>query len=386
MIGASRSIRRDPSVYRCDVSAPATPGVRALRVHFDAHQIGRHQTGNETYVRELLGELGRRPEVAVTALLEREAHASLGLPPGMARSRVPRQGLARLAVMAWEARRSHPDLLHAIYFAPPLAGVPTVLTVHDISFELHPESFSRSALLRDRVLVRDSARRARRVVTVSEASRRDLIERWRLPEDRVVAIHNGVGDAFLALPPRAIGSIEGRPLRILAVGTLQPRKNLLRLLAAAVRVARERQVHLRVVGPDGHQARIIREALAGATGVRVEIAGYLAQEDLPAEYEAADMLVYPSLYEGFGLPVVEAMATGLPVVTSTRGALPEVAGDAALLVDPLDEAALAAAITRLASDDELRRELSVHGRARAARFTWPDAAGRLIHVYQEACA
>lgn len=367
------------------MSAPFTQGARPLRVHFDAHHIGRRQTGNETYARELLGALGRRSEVVVTALLEHEAHASLGLPPGMSRSRVPRHGLARLAAMAWEARRSRPDLLHAIYFAPWLAGVPTVLTVHDISFELHPESFPRSALLRDRVLVRDSARRARRVVTVSEASRRDLIERWGLPDDRVVAIHNGVGGPFLALPSRAIEPIEGRPLRILAVGTLQPRKNLLRLLAAAVRVARDREVHLRVIGPDGHQARVIREALAGSTGVRVEIAGYVAQGSLPAEYEAADMLVYPSLYEGFGLPVVEAMATGLPVITSTRGALPEVAGDAALLVDPLDEVALAAAIVRLASDDELRRQLSTRGRARAVRFTWSAAAERLIEVYREAC-
>jgi glycosyltransferase involved in cell wall biosynthesis len=355
-----------------------------VRVLFDAHQVGRRQTGNETYVRSLLGELASRPDVAVTALLEPAAVHDPGLAGSMRRRKVPRSGVLRLAAMALLSRRLRPDVLHAIYFGPVLAGVPVVLTVHDISYEIHPQFFSRSSLLRDRILIRDSARRARVVVTVSETSRRDLIERYGLREDRVVAIPNGVSRRFLSQPPRPTASIGERPVRILAIGTLQPRKNLLRLLAAVRRVAAERPVHLRVVGPDGYQASVIRDALAGARDVAVDVVGFVSDEDLPTEYAAADMLVYPSLYEGFGLPVVEAMAMGLPVVTSTRGALPEVAGDAALIVDPLDEAAIAAAIARLTDDDELRRELVARGRERAKRYSWVDAADKHVAVYREA--
>jgi glycosyltransferase involved in cell wall biosynthesis len=218
---------------------------------------------------------------------------------------------------------------------------------------------------------------------VSETSRRDLIERYGLREDRVVAIPNGVAPRFTAQAPPSMEPIGDRPLRVLAIGTLQPRKNLLRLLDAVRQVGTHRPVALRVVGPDGYQAGVIRDALGDAGGVQVEVAGYVADEDLPAEYRAADMLVYPSLYEGFGLPVVEAMACGLPVVTSTKGSLPEVAGDAALIVDPLDEAAIAEAISRLAADDELRRDLSARGRERARRYTWAAAAARLVDVYRE---
>jgi glycosyltransferase involved in cell wall biosynthesis len=350
---------------------------------FDAHQLGRRQTGNETYVRELLPELATRPEIAVTALLEDPALEDPTLPPGIGRRRVPRSGVQRLAAMTRLCRRERPDLLHAIYFAPYLAATPMVVTVHDISYELYPEFFSRSPLLRDRLLVRDSARRARAVVTVSETSRRDLIEHYGLPEERVVAIPNGVAPRFLDAQAAAIEPIVDRPLRVLAIGTLQPRKNLLRLLAAVRRVAVERPVHLRVVGPDGHGAALIREALADAGDVQVDVAGYVAEEDLVREYTGADMLVYPSIYEGFGLPLVEAMACGLPVVTSTGGSLPEVAGDAALIVDPLDESAIADAIRRLADDPVLRRELSTRGRERARGFTWSAAAGRLVEVYAQ---
>ena len=176
--------------------------------------------------------------------------------------------------------------------------------------------------------------------------------------------------------------IGDRPVRVLALGTLQPRKNLTRLIAAVRTASSSRPIHLRVVGPDGYQAETIHQLLDGTA--EVEIAGYVTDDALVDEYGRADMLVYPSLYEGFGLPVVEAMACGLPVITSTGGSLPEIAGDAALIVDPLDERAIAEAILRLSGDDGLRCELSRKGRTRAQRFSWAESAERHIQVYREA--
>ena len=273
-------------------------------------------------------------------------------------------------------------MLHAIYFAPYLAGRPVVLTIHDISYELFPEFFSRVERMRGQMLIRDSARRARFVVTVSEASRRELIERYRLAEDRVIAIHNGVAQRFLDSPTPEVAPIGDRPVRVLALGALQPRKNLARSYGGPYGVEDATESSLRVVGPDGDQAEKIRQQLDGIA--EVEVAGYVTDDALVGEYGRADMLVYPSLYEGFGLPVVEAMACGLPVITSTGGSLPEVAGDAALIIDSLDEAAISDAILRLAGDDHLRRELSQRGRIRAQRFSWAESARRHVQVYREA--
>jgi glycosyltransferase involved in cell wall biosynthesis len=295
---------------------------------------------------------------------------------------VPRSGYLRLAAMSIASRQTRPDVVHAVYFAPYLAGAPVVLTVHDISYELHPEFFSRAERLRGRTLIRDGARRARFVITVSEASRRDLIDRYGVADDRVIAIHNGVDERFLETPEPAVDAIGDRPLRVLALGTLQPRKNLLRLVAAVKQAAVTRAIQMRVVGPDGYQAGSIRDALDGS--VDVDIVGYVTEETLVDQYTGADMLVYPSIYEGFGLPVIEAMACGVPVVTSTGGSLPEVVGDAAVIIDPLDVDAIAGAILRVGDDIELRRDLVRKGRARARQFSWAASAERHVEVYRAA--
>jgi glycosyltransferase involved in cell wall biosynthesis len=349
-----------------------------VRVLLDAHQLGRRQTGNETYVRELLTSLRAFPEVEVLAAVEGDPHPTGPLASPVRLRRVPRNGLARLAALSLVAHGARVDLLHAVYFLPAFVGRPSVVTIHDISFERHPEFFSRRSLLRDRVLIRDAARRANRVITVSETSRRDLIELWRVPPERVVAIYNGVDEIF-GPGPDAPEEDSLDPLRVLAVGTLQPRKNLGRLLDAVAIVARNRRVLLRVVGPDGYQAQAIRARLAGRA--EVEVLGYVDRAALADEYRHAHLLAYPSLYEGFGLPVLEAMASGTPVVTTTGGSLPEVAGDAALIVDPLDISAFATAIERVADDGALRAELRSRGLARARAFSWATSARRHVETY-----
>ena len=355
---------------------------KVVKVLFDAHQLGRRQTGNETYVRELLGVLGRRSDLEIVAAVESRVGPELVAQPRVIFQRVPRHGALRLAAMAIIARRSAVDLVHAIYFAPAFSGRPLIVTIHDISYEIYPEFFSRGALLRNRLLIRDSARRARMVVTDSETSRRDIIERYHLSEDRVVAIPIGASRRYLERKPPPLAPIGDRPVRVLVVGNLQPRKNLVRLLGAVRRVAATRAVSLRVIGPDGYQAHEIRRALRDSAAV--EIVGYVDDARLAEEYARADVFAYPSIYEGFGLPVLEAMASGVPVVTTTGGSLPEVAGDAALIVDPFDETAMADAILRLAADADLRRHLRDLGRARAAQFSWERAAARLVDVYRDA--
>jgi glycosyltransferase involved in cell wall biosynthesis len=348
-------------------------------VLFDAHQIGTGQAGNETYARELLGALRGCAELEVLALAHRGTRdAVLGAPVRV--RRVPRNGWLRLVSMGILGRRRDVDVVHSMYYQPPLTGRPTVVSIHDVSFERFPEFFSRRQLVKNRLLIREAARRASMVVTISHHARREIVELYGVDPDRVAVVPGGVARAFLAATSAENYRAAGDPLRILSVGTLEPRKNLLRLIEAVDRVRRNRPVQLRVVGPAGHQAREIRARLGERSDV--QLLGYVSERALVDEYRSADIFAYPSVYEGFGLPVVEAMACGTPVMTSSGGSLPEVAGDAALVVNPNDVDGMAAALDRLGSDESLRQELRRRGLARAAEFSWEASARELAEVYR----
>jgi glycosyltransferase involved in cell wall biosynthesis len=359
-----------------DTTDPRSPLIRVL---FDAHQLGRQQTGNETYVREVLGRLGQEPDLEIVAGVEAGESASDRLGAEIRKRRVPRQGLLRLAALTLLARQEQVDVVHAIYFAPPATGRRSVVTIHDISFEKYPEFFSRGALVRDKLLIRASVRSATRVITVSETSKRDIVETYDVSPDRVVAIPNGVSPLYNAAPTWR--AFEGdRPFRILAVGSLEPRKNLTRLVDAVASLTSELRVELRVVGPDGYKAELIRQRLGGVA--EATVSGWLAEDELAEEYRRADVFAYPSLYEGFGLPILEAMASGTPVVASNRGAIPEVAGDAAILVDPLDVDALSGALRQVALEQSVARRLRERGLERAKQFTWERSASAHAEVYR----
>lgn len=352
-----------------------------MKVLFDAHQLGRRQTGNETYVRELLPHLCATEGIDVTAVVENPVATEYVRTVGAEPYSVAGSGWARLVALGVAARRRRMDLVHSIYYLPPGMRRATVVTIHDISFEMHPEFFRRADLLRNRTLVRLAARLATIVVTVSEASRGDIVERYGIDPARVIAIHNGVSPVFAPPPSPRLPSSSG-PFRILAVGTLQPRKNLLRLLEAVRLVAQSHDVSLRIVGPAGYQANEIRIRLGNVPWV--ETSGYLPMDELLHAYHDADLFVYPSIYEGFGLPVVEAMASGTPVVTSTGGSLPEIAGDAAIVVDPTDIDAIANAILRVVESPDLQERLRTRGIARAAAFSWARSAEDHISAYEAA--
>ncbi len=363
-----------------------------------------HQTaGVGRYVRELtaaLADLALRtnaPAVGHWRLFVAGAPAELPpAPPGCsyAPSLISERNHARLwhrlrlpvPVEAWTGPI---DLFHAADFMlpPTLPRTRTVLTVHDLAFEKYPGDTMPGMLAALRRTVPRSVKAADHVITVSEATRQDLIDLYRLPPEKVTAIPHGVAARFnpaLPLPAqrRAVADkyhLPDAPF-ILTVGTLQPRKNHLRLVQSLARIKMDAK--LVIAGGTGWAYDQVRaEVDRLRLGERVVFAGFIDDADLPDLYRAATIFAYPALYEGFGLPVLEAMACGLPVVASNGSSLPEVAGDAGLLVDPFDVDALADALARLLDDPSARAKLRQKGIARAGQFTWARAAERTWEVY-----
>jgi glycosyltransferase involved in cell wall biosynthesis len=267
-----------------------------------------------------------------------------------------------------------------------------VATIHDLSFEHLPETFKRRSRVQLRLTVRATARRAAHVIAPSEHTRRDLVETYGLDPARVTAIPLAVAPHFR--PVMDAGEVERVKKHhgiageyVLAVGSIQPRKNLARLVRAysALRRGRGRS-NLPQLVLVGKQAWLYGETLAAieeeGLGESVVLTGYVSEGDLPALYTGAICFAYPSFYEGFGLPPLEAMSCGAPVLTGNLTSLPEVVGDAGLTVDPFDGGAIASALARLIDDDALRASLSERGLRRARSFDWRDTARMTLQVYR----
>ncbi len=371
-------------------------------VGVDARSVAGQPTGVGRYVRNLVGAMARSEAAPRLRLyLPRSMDADwgagveervLGLPGALGgldnaftwnHVRLP----AHLA-------REPVDLLHGpFYTLPAVCPCPAVVTIHDISFALHPEWFTRRARLAFGGFAASSARRARHVLTVSECSRRDIIDRFGVPASRVTAVHLAPDPGFTPVsdPDRiaAVRAKYGAPEGyILYVGSISPRRNIPRLLDAFARVARDRKDAFLLIAGSVEPPSPPVDPLIRARGLerRARCTGYVDGADLPALYSGASLVAYPSLYEGFGLPVVEAMACGVPVIASNTSCFPEVAGDAALLVDPHDTGALAEGIAALLSDARLRESLVARGLRRASEFSWDRAAEATIAVYRAALA
>ena len=284
------------------------------------------------------------------------------------------------------------DVIHGTLNVLPLARrIPGVVTIHDLSFLLFPERFLPGRRRYLTTFTRLSARGARRVVTSSLNTKRDVVRLLGVPEDRVRVIYLGVEDRFrqpIAQERVAQFRQDHRlPDRFyLFMGTLEPRKNLVRLLNA-YHVARRRGVDwpLVLAGAKGWlYDEIFERVKALGLADHVHFPGYVADEDQPLWYAAAGAFVYPSLYEGFGLPVAEAMACGCPVLTAGNSSLVEVAGDAAILVKAEDEGCIADALCRIAGDSALREDLTRRGRDQSSRFDWRRTTEEVAQVYAEA--
>jgi glycosyltransferase involved in cell wall biosynthesis len=286
--------------------------------------------------------------------------------------------------------RDRLDLIHTTYTAPLWSRCPVVVTVHDVSYIEHPEWFSQRDLFVLSRTVPWSMQKAARVITVSDLCRTEIIDHYRVPSDKVVVVPNAAGPAGEPIPEAdtrdaiaALG-LDSKRQYVLAVGNLQPRKNLVRLFSAFRSVvASGLDVDLVVAGPKHYKAEDVLDAAKEAKS-RIRFTGYLSDQQLAACYSLASVFVFPSLYEGFGIPALEAMAHGVPVVASTGGALPEVCGDAALYFDPIDVGAAANAIHRGLTDTLLRTELIRAGHAKERDFSWRRSAEKTLAAYKGA--
>ena len=369
-----------------------------MHIAIDAHAVGTHLAGNETYIANLIEALAEidtanRYTLFVT---RREAVERFHnrWPNFTVRRTLPHTPLLRIPVtLSAELRRRPVDLLHVQYTAPPLAPCAVVPTIHDLAFEHLPETFKRRSWMQLRLTVRRTARLASHIITVSEFSRRDLIETYRIEPERITVTPEAAPKHFAPASGDEIERVRARYKiygdYILAVGSIQPRKNLSRLLAAYSGLIRARpEAKLPQLVLVGKRAWLYSETLrtVGELGLKSSVifTGYVPEEDLSPLYSGALCFVYPSIFEGFGLPPVEAMRCGAPVIAGNRTSLPEVVGQAGLLVDPFDIKAIEEAMTRLVDDAALRRELRERGLAQASRFDWHETARLTLRAYERA--
>jgi glycosyltransferase involved in cell wall biosynthesis len=367
-----------------------------MKVGIDGYALGTQHDGTEAHVRNLIRALARvDPQGDYTVFVDPS------LPPGsvpgmecMRRMEVrPPLGIRRLPFASSLAMvRTQLDVLHVQFAAPMYCPARIVVTIHDIMFEHYPHFYNATALKQLRARVPRTVRRAHTVLAVSEYTKSDVIRRYRLPPERVVVAYPAPDPMFGPLADETRLAVVRQRYNagqqfMLFVGALKPNKNVKTLVEAYVRLRRSGGVQHRLVlvGPAGIlEYDIFAPARDAGLATDLVATGYVPDEDLVALYNAADLFVQPSLFEGFGLPSLEAMACGTPVITSNTSAIPEVVGDAAVLVDPLDVEALAGAMARVLTDAELRRDLSARGLQRAALFNWDDMARKLVQVYHAA--
>lgn len=369
-----------------------------MHIAIDAHSVGTGLAGNETYAANLVEALAEEDaENRYTVYVTRpEAERRFGgrWPRVRVRKTLPHTPLVRIPLtLSAELRRRPVDLLHVQYTAPPFAPCPVVAAIHDLSFEHLPETFRRRSRVQLRLTVRRTARAAAHVIAPSEYTRQDLIKSYGLDPARVSVIplaasphFRPVEDAAELARVRARYGIAGE--YVLAVGSIQPRKNLSRLVRAYADLRRGRvRSNLPQLVLVGRRAWLYGETLraveeSGAAD-SIILTGYVSECDLPALYAGALCFAYPSFFEGFGLPPLEAMRCGAPVLAGDLTSLPEVVGDAGLLVNPLDTGALARGLARLIEDADLRARLRARGLERARSFDWRHTARMTLEVYRK---
>jgi glycosyltransferase involved in cell wall biosynthesis len=371
-----------------------------VRIGIDGRPLLRPHTGVETYLSQALQQMVvLEPSNSYRVLLDAKAPETPVWPEVCSAVSIrPSRMIPRSLMdgwMLWDVpqylRHEKMDCFFSASTKFPPGGCPTVVTVHDLGWRYVPEVYTKREVVKQWLWQAASARWADRLVAVSDATRRDLVRAFPRTIDRVRVIPEGVSPIFCPLPRtwEIISTLERYKINgsyVITVGTISPKKNLCRLLQAHARLLERGgwDRTLVVVGKLGWRSEeITRELRRAGVRERVRYIGYIPDEDLVRLYNGADAFVYASLYEGFGLPVLEAMACGVPVVTSRVGSLPEVAGDAAYFVDPLSVDSIAQGLWDVVRDAVMRRHLVVLGLARAQQFSWRRLATGLLEVCAE---
>ena len=365
-----------------------------MRFAVDAHAIGRHLTGNEVYVRSLLNAFAAHSRECEFVAYTSAPEASSYIPASIRTRQISPNPFLRLGLqLAQRVRQDRPDLLHVQYTAPIGCNVPVVVSVHDVSFLEHPEYFKRGRALQLQWTVRRTVERASRVLTGSEFSRSSILKVYGdLEEHKVVVVPNAAASEFRPISREAAASnvrsrFEIAKPFVLSVGDLQPRKNQIGLIRAFARLVRawpQLKHNLVLAGKGTWFADRVRAA-AAESGIadRIQFIGFVSDPDLLQLYNACDLFVFPSFYEGFGLPALEAMACGRAVVCSNTSALPEVVDGAAILFDPYAIDQMVRALADLLLDGELRARMERLGLQRAAHFSWQKTAQRTLEVFYD---
>jgi glycosyltransferase involved in cell wall biosynthesis len=357
-----------------------------------------HDFGIGTYIRNLLRHLARIDQDTEYVVLcrpeDRDAIAALGEKFRAVPEAAQNYSIGEQLRIPMALRREKIQLFHAPHYVlPPLVRCRSVVTIHDCIHLMFPQYLpGRLALTYARTSIRLAARRSTRVMTVSESSKRDILNFVDMPPEKVDVIYNAYDERF-SIEPREEDVVRVRERYqlhdefVLYAGNVKPHKNLERLITAFHLVRKRGLDHLKLVliGDEISKYTALRRAVHRYQLHKyVRFLGYLPEETLAVMYRLAGLFVFPSLYEGFGLPPLEAMASGTPVVTSNVSSLPEVAGDAAVLTDPYDPAAIADAMYRVLTDERLRSDLRRKGLERAKHFSWEKSVRRVRQIYGEA--
>jgi len=370
-----------------------------MRIAFDGTALRPGRTGVGYYSEHLLHHLARAASDDELIVVSNRAIDTTSPLPARVRVATPRGHVPRLVWMqtlaATMLRQVDADVVHFTNgMLPLLSPTPTVVTIHDMSLRLYPRYHPVRRVLLNRPLVDVAARRADAIITPSESAKRDIVAVYDVDPSRVHVVYEAAAPSFRrVVDPAELERVRRRyrldERIILYVGTIEPRKNLPKLIAAfaAERRAGRLRHQLVCVGPYGWLSRGIEDQIARANVAHaINFTGYVPFEDLPAIYSLAEVFVYPSMYEGFGLPVIEAMACGVPVVTGGTGALAEIGGGAVEGLDRIEPDALGRALVALARSRDRREALAAAGLERAARFSWDSAARESLEIYRATAA
>jgi glycosyltransferase involved in cell wall biosynthesis len=369
-----------------------------MRVAIDARKL--HDFGIGTYIRNLLRYLARIDRETEYVLLCHDTDLSvpqhLGPNFRAVRERAPNYSLREQIHVPFVLMRERPDVYHAPHYVlPPAVPCPSVVTIHDCIHLMFPQYLpNKAAYAYAKASMWGAAKRSDRILTVSEASKRDILHFFNVAPEKIVVVYNAIDERFGVAPrDEDVARVRERYQLdhgfVLYAGTIKPHKNLVRLIEAfdALRKEMVEDLKLLIIGDEISKLPALRRAVhRHKLHKHVRFLGFLPDETLAILYRLAAVFVFPSLYEGFGLPPLEAMASGTPVVTSNLSSMPEVAGDAAVLVDPYDVDAIKEGIKRVLTDARLREELVQKGLVRARDFSWERSVSRIREIYLETAA